>query len=368
MDRIIEEFIELTGISAPSKNERSMADALKRKLTELGCEVREDDAAGKIPGTAGNVIGVLRGTVGTPVLYASHMDRVPNGDHIRHVITEEKITTDGTTILAADDVSGIAAILDGLRRVKESGLPHCDVEVAFTACEELLVTGSRYLDFGAFRAKNCYCIDSPGHTGRIINAAPGKAMLYIDVYGKPAHAGQAPEKGVNALVMASKVLADIREGRLDEETTANWALITAGRVTNVVCDHVEIGGEVRSRDPKKVEAYIEYVQRHCEEVISKTPATCQVRVERIYDGFCIPHEDELLTTLCGVLEQRGIAPLIEMGGGGMDANRFNAAGIKSVGVASGYFKNHSTAEELYMEDLKRAGEMVYDLVMAYSAK
>ena len=51
MDRIIEEFIELTGISSPSKNERAMADALKRKLAELGCEVREDDAAGKIPGT-----------------------------------------------------------------------------------------------------------------------------------------------------------------------------------------------------------------------------------------------------------------------------------------------------------------------------
>jgi tripeptide aminopeptidase len=182
------------------------------------------------------------------------------------------------------------------------------------------------------------------------------------------HAGLDLEMPSSGGVNDAEVVRAVREGRLDEETTANWALITAGRVTNVVCDHVEIGGEVRSRDPKKVEAYIEYVQRHCEEVISKTPATCQVRVERIYDGFCIPHEDELLTTLCGVLEQRGIAPLIEMGGGGMDANRFNAAGIKSVGVASGYFKNHSTAEELYMEDLKRAGEMVYDLVMAYSAK
>ena len=69
-----------------------------------------------------------------------------------------------------------------------------------------------------------------------------------------------------------------------------------------------------------------------------------------------------------MLEQRGITPLIEMGGGGMDANRFNAMGIKSVGVASGYFKNHSTEEELYVEDLERAGQMVYDLVMAWSGK
>ena len=368
MSRIVEEFIELTAIPSPSKGERAMADALKRKLEELGCEVREDNAAEQIPGTAGNITAVLRGTVGQPVLFASHMDRVPNGDCIRPVLADGKLTSGGSTILAADDVSGIAAILDGLRRVKESGLPHCDVEIAFTACEELLVTGSRYLDFGSFRAKHCYCIDSPGHTGRIINAAPGKAMVYIEVFGKPAHAGQAPEKGVNALIMASKVMADMRDGRLDEETTANWAIISAGKVTNVVCDHVEVCGEVRSRDPRKVEEYIAYVERHCQEVISKTPATCKVRVERIYDGFCIPHEDPLLTTLCGVLEQRGITPLIEMGGGGMDANRFNAMGIKSVGVASGYFKNHSTEEELYVEDLEHAGRMVYDLIMAWSGK
>ena len=101
-------------------------------------------------------------------------------------------------------------------------------------------------------------------------------------------------------------------------------------------------------------------------MIAQTPATCTVREERCFDGFLVPPEDELLTILCGVLEQQGLTPLIEAGGGGMDANRFNAKGIKSVGVATGYFKNHTTQEELYIEDLKRAGPMVFDLILAYS--
>ena len=110
------------------------------------------------------------------------------------------------------------------------------------------------------------------------------------------------------------------------------------------------------------------MKNHCQQVIAQTPATCTVQVEHCFDGFLVPPEDELLTTLCGVLEQQGLTPLIEAGGGGMDANRFNAKGIKSVGVATGYFMNHTTQEELYIKDLERAGQLVYDLIFAYSAK
>jgi len=368
MHRMIEEFLELTAIPSPSRDERRMADVLKKKLKDLGCEVYEDDAGAAIGGTSGNVVGVLRGTRGVPVILSAHMDRVPGGDRIRPVVTEEKITTDGTSILAADDLSGVVSILEGLRRIRESGLPHGDVEVVFTVCEERLASGGKHLDDNLVHAKHAYCMDSPGRTGRIINAAPGKVQFFVDVYGKAAHAGQVPEQGVNALVMGARILADIREGRLDFETTANWALMTAGEVTNLVCDHVQIGGEARSRDSKKLAAYVEYVQRHCAEVIAKTPATCEVKVVHCFDGFRIPHDDGLIVTLLEVLAKNGIAPLIEEGGGGMDANRFNARGIRSIGVATGYFKNHTTAEELYIEEFLKSGQLVYDLILAYGEK
>lgn len=366
--RMTKEFLELIAIPSPSLDERQMADALKAKLLALGCEVYEDDTAEQIGGNAGNILAILRGGVGTPLLLCAHMDRVPGGDNIHPVVTGGKITTDGSSILAADDVSGIVAILEGLRRIRESGLPHCDIEVVFTVCEERLVSGSRHLDYDRLTAKHAYCMDSPGHTGRIVNAAPSKAQLFIDVYGKSAHAGQAPENGVNALIAAAKLLADMQDGRIDPETTSNWALLTAGKVTNLVCDHVEIGGEVRSRDPKKLAAYIEYVKQHCEQTIAQTKATCAVRIVPCFDGFRIPPEDALIATLAEVLQKNGLEVQIEAGGGGMDANRFNAHGIKSVGVATGYFKNHSPGEEVYLDDLQKAGQMVYDLILAYSEK
>lgn len=365
-NRVLEEFIELTGISSPSLGERQMADILKYRLAELGFTVYEDKAGEELGGSSGNVIGRLKGNKGTPVMLCAHMDRVANGDGIKHVIEDGKIMSDGTTILAADDVSGIVAILGGLRLLNESKLEHCDIEVVFTVSEEKLLQGSKSLDYGLLNAKHSYCFDSSGRIGRIVNAAPSQAQIYVDVYGKSAHAGQAPEKGINALKAAGKILADVQDGRLDFETTANWGVIKAGNATNVVCDHAEILAEARSRDRKKLDKYIEYVKKYCADVIAGTGAKASVRVEYIYDAFLVSEEDELLTTLCAVMKKNDITPVIEQGGGGMDANRFNNRGIKSVGVATGYFNNHSTKEELYIEDLNQATKIVFDLICAYS--
>lgn len=364
--RVVQEFLKLVKIPSSSKNERLMADTLKAYLLDLGFDVFEDDTGSKIGGTAGNVIARLSGSCGVPVLFSAHMDRVPNGDNIDPQVQGERITSDGSTILAADDVSGIAAILEGLRLLKESGKEHCDVEIAFTVCEEKLVTGSKYLCPDLFKSKVAYCLDSPGRIGRIINAAPGKAQLHIDVYGRPAHAGNAPEKGVNALKAAAKILADMDEGRIDFETTANWAVISAANVTNVVCDRVRITGEARSRDINKLNTYIEYVKNHCDEVIKTTEAKCEVTIERTYDPFVVMSREQTVAAVCDVLQRMNITPVVEAGGGGMDANRLNSMGIKTVGLATGYSKNHTLNEEIYIEDLKKSGEMVLELIKKYS--
>ena len=68
------------------------------------------------------------------------------------------------------------------------------------------------------------------------------------------------------------------------------------------------------------------------------------------------------------MKKCGITPVIDQGGGGMDANRFNANGIKSVGVATGYMNNHSPKEELYIDDLNKSAELVYQLICEYSEK
>ena len=116
--QMLEEFLELVQIPVNSRNERQIADVLKVKLKALGLEVTEEDTGAKIGGNAGNIRAVLRGTADCePLLFSAHMDRVANNGAIKPIVDEEKgiVHTDGSTILAADDVAGLCIILEALR-------------------------------------------------------------------------------------------------------------------------------------------------------------------------------------------------------------------------------------------------------------
>ena len=115
--QMLEEFLELVQIPVQSRNERQIANVLKAKLEALGLEVTEEDTGAKIGGNAGNIRAVLRGTADCePLLFSAHMDRVANHGAIKPVIDEDKdiVTSDGTSILAADDVAGLCIILDAM--------------------------------------------------------------------------------------------------------------------------------------------------------------------------------------------------------------------------------------------------------------
>ena len=228
--RIIDEFKELVSIEVHSRDERAIADVLKEKLTALGLIVTEDKAGEALGGNTGNLYAQLPGsTDGEPVLFSAHMDRVGNHGHIVPLVKEEgKIVSDGTSILAGDDIGGVAAILAMLREVKEKQIPHGPIEVAFSVCEETGVEGSRQYDFSQFRSKSAFVYDASGKAGTIVLAAPSKGRVTIRVHGVTAHAGNEPEKGLNALKVAADLIMQLPDGRLSPVSTANFSIIEAG--------------------------------------------------------------------------------------------------------------------------------------------
>ena len=366
---IIEEFQELVQIPSPSLGERLMADALTGKLRELGLTVEEEDTGAEIGGNAGNLYAYLsptEGISGDSILLSAHMDRVPGGDGIRCVDRGEFLSSDGTTILAADDLSGVCAILDGIRRVKESGKPHCGVEIVFTVCEENETKGAKNLWYERIRSKAGYCMDSSGRLGRVVTGAPKIDHLELKFFGKRAHAGAEPEKGADALKAAARVKAAVREGRLDPETTANLGVLHAGAATNVICDHAVILGEVRSYDAGKVSTYEEALRNLIVEATDGTGVRAEMSVIPDTEAFRVDSSDPVVRKLLSAMEKTGVKGLAENGGGGMDANTFNQKGIVSVGVATGYEKNHTKEEILYKEDLRKAGETVAALIFEWS--
>lgn len=363
---IVEKFMELVAIDAVSLNERQLADKLTQELIELGCEVFEDGAGGKINGNAGNLIAKFPGSLPGHILFCAHMDRVEPGNGIKPQIKDGVIHSDGSTVLAGDDLTGIAAILNALKVVRQSGREHATVEVIFTVCEERGLAGSKNLDYSKIQAKSGYVLDTSGKVGRIVNRAPYKGTATIEVFGKAAHAGNFPERGVNAIMAAAYMLSGLKEGRLDKYATSNFGSIYGGGENiGTVCDYVKIRGELRNINREELYGYYDYVKAYCESRIKETDAECKLDFILDYDGFEVPEDEHTMKFLTDTMLSMDIQPQIETGMGGMDANNFNTQGIRSVGVAMGYRDPHALHETIVIEDLVRAGELVEQLILNY---
>lgn len=369
MEAIIQDFLELVQINSDTLFEREMADNLTKKLKDLGCQVTEDDVGAKIGGNAGNLHAIYSGSLPGSVLFLAHMDRVPGGQNIHPMITEDVIRTDGQTILAADDLAGVCAILDCLRRLKASGKPHCSVEILFTVSEEVSLRGSKNLDYAKLQSKNAYVFDSSGRIGRIICAAPSKANIEIHIHGKSAHAGNEPEAGIDAAKICGKILATLNIGRLDSETVSNFPCIRTGNTsTNIVCDYAQVIGEARSLDHSKLEAYIAYLKKTVADITAGTGANAEVHADIGTYAFCVDSDDITIQNAVKAMNQLNITPKITKGGGCMDANWLNKYGIRSVGIATGYMNNHTTQEKLYVQDFLLSGQLAEQLVREYSTE
>ena len=223
-NELLEEFAGFTEIDSVSFGERRMADLLKEKLRALGFETEEDDAGSHYDGNAGNVYGFLKGSLsGEPVLFSAHMDTVEPGIGKKAVFQEDgRITSDGTTVLGADDAAGLTEILGGIRRVLSSGKPHRDIEVLFPIAEEVYTKGTRVFDFSKIRSKEAYVLDLSGPVGSAAVQAPSLISFVLTIHGEAAHAGFEPEKGIHAVTAAALAIARLPQGHLEEDTTEYW--------------------------------------------------------------------------------------------------------------------------------------------------
>jgi len=119
--RLRENFIKLASIDSPSFGERFMADEIIISLKNLGFQVSEDKGNETYGSQAGNVYGFLKGTLsGEPLLFSAHLDTVePSGKKKVRFHEDGKLTSEGDTVLGADDISGIVEILEAVEAILE---------------------------------------------------------------------------------------------------------------------------------------------------------------------------------------------------------------------------------------------------------
>jgi len=359
MERLIEIFLQAAAIEALSGKEKPVADYIINFLERYNFKCQFDESFRHSSANTGNLI--CRNGSGGDYMLLSHMDTARSTKDVKPVISNDKITSSGDTVLGVDNRAGISVLLYVLEKASLEKIPLKDFTVAFTTCEETTLAGSKYLEI-APAIKKAFIFDSSYRPGNFIYSACGSMGYTAVVKGKASHSGLAPEKGISSIAAAASIINNIRQGRLDEETTSNIGKISGGSAVNVVPEETFIEGEVRSFSRQKVEDEISNIHNI---FLDGTKAGGTGLVFNAYwdfEPFTLSKTSEVFTDIYNALHKCGLSPAPVKSLGGSDANSLNARNIQAVNIGIGAQNPHSNDEFILLEDLYKSAEIALQLI------
>jgi len=355
--RLTDRFIRYVSCGSESKDERRFCELIEAELTHLGFSVKRDCEAGEKSGSNGwNVYAYLPGQ-GEPILFSAHMDTVPPGVDIRPVVKDGVIRTSGDTVLGADDKSGIASVLEAVEMIKEQNLSHRPIEVLFSVCEELGLLGAKHADYSNIKSKQALVLDSSRHDS-IVNEAPAKLDVCVEITGKAAHAATSPDKGISAIKAAAAAIANIPCGVVDEYTVINVANFLSPGKSNVVPEKASFDIDMRSFDNERLEMHVANVEAALKAACQPVGASYKIDVDRRTDILFVPPNSPIIERLQKVCADLRIAVKIEKTYGGSDATWLFHNGIEAVNFGTGMTDVHSTDEHISIADLETTTKIV----------
>ena len=372
--RLAETFKFLVQIDSVSKEEGVIANEIKKILESLGAKTFVDNAGDKIGGNSGNLIAKFEGnSQAPPLLLNAHMDTVEPGRGVTAVLENGTFTSNGTTILGADDKSAIAILLETLNILKENNLQHGPLELVLTVCEEIGLQGAKHLDLSAVTATYGFALDATDTEG-IVTRAPSANHLEFIVHGKDAHAGAAPEKGINAISLASKAIAKLELGRIDQDTTCNIGIIEGGIATNIVPNLVKVKGEARSHDDEKLDKITNEIVSSFNEVIENYKKLnpnnefprVDINIKKDFPRTHIPDDHPVIKLATRAAENLGRNMVTKITGGGADANIFFERGIFTGVLGTGMRDMHTVRESIKLDDMVRTAELLLEIIRLHS--
>ena len=358
MKKMISEFLELAAYSVPSKHETEIRQCLLEKLWELGFSVSVDEA---FPEThSGSLYGYLPGQLpGEPILFTAHMDTVTPCENKKITVElDGTIHTDGTTILGGDDLTGVVEILEAVRQIQKQKLPHRDIEVIFTACEEYFVEGAQKLDYSRIHSRQAYVLDTDGEIGTAVLAAPTGIRVMATLEGKASHAALKPEDGVNAVAMAADAISHMRLGRVDQDTTANIGIIRGGSSGNIVPDRCFVEGETRALVHESALKQRDHMAQCFRDAAEKAGGRVSLDISTVYTAWAVDETAPICRRFERAARQAELQPLFQRACGGSDASFLSAHGISCLVLATGMHEIHSVREYTTVQEMETMAQLV----------
>lgn len=406
MDRLLDRFcryvrvntqaVEDAGTYPSSPGQLELGRLLAGELEQIGLrDVRQDEH--------GIVIGTIPGNrPSAPVMaWVAHMDTSPEasganvqpvvhrdydggdivlpGDASRVIRVEETsglaslrgrtlITSDGTTLLGADDKAGVAVIMETAERLMATpGLPRGDIRVVFT-CDEEVGHGVDKIDVAAVGARVAYTLDGEG-CGIIENETFSADLATVTIHGRNIHPGLACGKMINAVRLAGQFLDRLPWHRLSPERTAgrDGFLHPYGLEGGVAQARIKI--LLRSFVTAELATQAEILRAVAGLIMADHPgARVDVEVREQYRNMIEPlaHEPKATALAEEAMRLAGLEPRYEVIRGGTDGARLSALGLPTPNLATGMYNYHSPLEYACLEEMETAVEVLIHLAELWS--
>ncbi len=370
--QLLMDFLSIEGITG---QEKAIGQAVRQVLLDAGVPkkcIRFDKVNEQIPlpTQTGNLIVTLPGTESGPrQLFSTHLDTVPLCAGAVPVRKGTRIHSKGDTALGGDNRTGCACLVTMASLLMERNLPHPPTTLLFTVREESGLWGARFVDQKDLEEPQFGFNVDGGSPREITIGAVGAERWQVEIFGRAAHAGGHPERGVSATVVASIALSEIyakgwfgKVRQNDKEGTSNVGSFggkegeSAGQATNVVTDYVHIRGESRSHDKKFVSeitaAYREAFSNAAKQVADDRgrPAKVKFKSERDYYPFRLKENSPVIRTAQAAAERLGWEPTLKVTNGGLDANWIVRNGIPTITFGAGENHVHTVDEFVEIKD------------------
>jgi len=268
------------------------------------------------------------------------------------------ITTDGTTLLGADDKAGITEIITAMEYlIQHPELKHGTIKVGFTPDEEI-GRGAHKFDVEKFGAEWAYTMDG-SQIGELEYENFNAAGAIINIEGKSVHPGYAKEKMINAIGVAHEFMALLPKLEVPEHTTNREGFYHIHHLKGEI-EHAEIELIIRDHDKEKFEIRKQFLQQITKDLNTKYNDCVSLEVKDQYYNMKekVTPVFYIVETAKEAMEAIGITPIIKPIRGGTDGSQLSYMGLPCPNIFAGGHNFHGKYEYIPVESMQKAVEVI----------
>ena len=288
------------------------------------------------------------------------VEEFPN---LKNYVGKTVITTDGTTLLGADDKSGIVEIVEAMKYlIEHPEIKHGIVKVAFGPDEEI-GRGADNFNVEEFRADFAYTMDG-GPVGELEYESFNAAGAVFKIRGKSVHPGTAKGKLINASLIAAEVVNSFPADEVPEKTEGYEGFYFLDKIS-ANCEEAELSYILRDHDREKFEAKKEFaanVAKKINEKYGKELVSVEIKDQYYNMGEIIKDHMNVVEIAEKAMKNLGIKPIIQPIRGGTDGSKISFMGLPTPNIFAGGENFHGKYEFVALESMILATDVIVEIV------